>query len=616
MDSFEIAEDYYTLVETHSVVLNTEVLLQLFSLYIKTGKREQAIDTIKKAVHLNPDYPDVTDMARALFEDYKDWGSAIELAVNEAIRTESLTWFTVLEEYAERGLIVNVEPNYLNEVILTLYNIDKFRFESFLTVLWESYKQSELYFRWLKEINELLLNIDLANSYKWKQLPNLFEETYFELISGKFLIKDFSALIQDHFSNWLKVSYISDPLVSSTAVIAWNKTFPTELDASLVSEAEFLLEKTNNDQDIRENGLMLLESIQNWAKEEDQFIELSEYINLLMGEQNIEEGSNSTILHIIKKSIEFLFEKRVEVENSIIDTIKLNEESIAKLKGIHHHLIDVEEEKVQVIKKSFRIIKDKLRQELMIKIPELLRSCSDMVNEDSNFRNVHNALNEEMNNRMKNYMEETAFINFRESVIRWIADCEGEFKDSQTNLDEIIESYNYISTKEEIVLDCDFKVLDDWRRDLDRMTRGVIYFEEATIMTRNTPSQMLLKSTGLLFGTLSKNKEQIVNKYIQFIERADYSDTAQFIINPLIQQLEFFEKTIERDISLFFKTPFDVLNQTIEEVNVDSDEYNEALSYMRGNPEIHTDPLTLFTLNLCQYELMNAKDELFPKVIE
>src|SRR5690606_4489010 len=156
---------------------------------IQQGQLEKSVDTIKNAVTLNPDYPNVTEIAKTYFEDIKDWDSAVELAVNEAIRTESLSWFEILEGYARQGFTSNMEPNYFNEVLATLLQIDKYRFESLTEGLWISYKQSDFYIQWLEVINQLLLNYGMEASYTCKKLPALFEESYFYLISGEFLIK-------------------------------------------------------------------------------------------------------------------------------------------------------------------------------------------------------------------------------------------------------------------------------------------------------------------------------------------------------------------------------------------------------------------------------------------
>lgn len=613
MELLENAEDFYKAVETSSAVLKTEVLLQLFSLYIKLGKLEKAVDSIKKAVNLNPDYPYVTEMAQAFFEDYKDWGNAVELAVNEAIRTKSLSWFAVLEGYVEQGLTVKIEPHYFNETLMTLFHIDTLRFESLSTALWNSYKQSDFYFLWLNEINHLLLNNNTESSYIWKRLPNLFKETYFELISGKFLIRDISELIQSHLTNWMKISSVSDILICSSAILAWNEIFPSHLDASLVSEAENLLTNSGGYENGIQDGIQLLESIKKWAEKEGLLNEFSLFINPMLEEYNIEEGSPSKIRNFMKKAIEFLIEKRVEMEKAIFDKINWNEELLAKLNGIHHQLSDMEEEKERVIKYSFSKIKNDLRQNMMIKIPELLQNCSDMVNEDSDFGKLHVDLNEEMNRQIANYMENTALLDYKNAIHGWIVDCEGEFMGSQTFLDEMSESFNILYGEEKIALDCDFKVLDDWRRDMDRISRGIVHLEEANIMLRYTPSQLLLKSAGKLLGTISKSKEKLHIIYKNFIESGDYSQISQLIINPFMQQLALFEQSIERDISMFFGAPIGVLDRMSEEAQGDIEKHKNSLNTMRENPEIYRDPLTLFELKLRQYELMNTIDELIPE---
>ncbi|WP_243355260.1 tetratricopeptide repeat protein [Bacillus litorisediminis] len=611
MDLLAIAEDYYRSVNTDSVILQTEVLLQLFSLNIKLGKREKAVEFIKNAVNLNPDYSGVTDLARTFFEECKDWGNAVELAVNEAIRTESLSWFKVLEEYVERKITVNMEPNYFKEALRTLSSLDQFRFESLAALLWNSYKQTNLFFLWLREINDLLLEVDLETNYIWKKLPDLYKETYFELISGKFLIRDFSDLIPNHLMNWMKVSSPSNSLISSSAVLAWREVFPTDLDASLVGQAKNLLNMASHYEMGIEDGLRLYESIKNWAEKEGMLV--GEHFDSLIREFKVEELSTSKILSIIRKVIEFLLEKRVEMEKALIDKIQWNEELLARLNGIHHQLSDMEEEKAQAITKSFRNIKDEFSQTLMIKIPELLRNCSDLVKEDSDFGKIHIEINEEMNKRIADYMEETAIHHFHDAIQGWVSECEDALKDSQTFLNEMSESINKLYREEKITLDCDFKVLDDWRRDINRLTRGIVHLDNANIIMRSTPSQLVLKSVGKLLGQLSKNKEKLQNIYKNFIQSTDYSQTVQSIINPFIQQLELFEMSIARDINMFYKSPFEALNKAIMEADDHIARNKDSLNKIRKNPEIYRDPITLFELRLRQYELMNSAGESISK---
>lgn len=613
MDLLAIAEDYYKSVDSKSIILKTEVLLQLFSLNKDLGKLEKAVDSIKHAVYVNPDYDGVTEIARMFFEDYQDWGNAVELAMNEAIRTGLPDWYSVLEDYVEQGHTVKTEPAYFTEALRTLYNLDPFRFESFVTIMWNRYKQTNMYFLWLKEINHLLMNVDLETSYIWKKLPHLYKESYFELISGEFLIRDFSELIQNHLTIWMNVSSGTDSSVSSSAVLAWNEMFPKQLDDSLVSKAGQLLTVSSHYQTCMEDGIQLYQSIKKWAEKEGLLLDEQPDLNiheLMVEEQTPKEQLTFKILYMIKKSIEFLIGNRVELENSMIDQIQWNEELFAKLKGIHHQLSDIEVEKAQAIKESFSDIKNEFRQNLMLNIPELLRNCSEIVTEKSDFGKIHVELNEEMNKRIANYMEEVAMRHFDDTIQNWIKDCEGELKGSQAFLDEMSGSLNNLYGEEKVTLDCDFKVLDDWRRDVNRITRGTVHFEKANIMLRYTPSQLLLKSLGRLIGPLSINNEKLLIKYKNYIENADYHQTVQLMIQPFLQQLELFEKSIARDLNMFFATPFETLNRTSLEVDEEIINHKDYLNNMRENPEIYRDPLTLFELKLRQYELMNNAAEL------
>src|SRR4051812_48963663 len=82
------AEDIYKSISTEDLTLHTEVALQLFSLYMQRSNNELASKVIKETIDLNPDYPNVTKLARAFFEESLDWSSAIELATKEAIRLD------------------------------------------------------------------------------------------------------------------------------------------------------------------------------------------------------------------------------------------------------------------------------------------------------------------------------------------------------------------------------------------------------------------------------------------------------------------------------------------------------------------------------------------------
>ncbi len=811
MNLLAIAEDYYNAVETDSEVLKTEVLLQLFSLYIQLGKHAKAVESIKHAVDINPDYPDVTDVARVFFEDQQDWDNAVELAVNEAIRTESLSWFMTLEEYVENGHTVKIKPNYFREVLMTLSNIDLNRFESLATALWNSYKQTDLYFPWLEEINDLMLNIESGPSCVWSKLSNQFRGTYFELINGTFLIREFSYLIPSHLTNWMKVSTASDAAIASSAVLAWSEMYSSDMEASIINKAETLLSRSAYDQKGIEDGFKLFKSIMKWAgsegllldkrfewivhelqnlnqyhlmitgtetsgkasfvnmlldeevseepanatilykdadnakihaitneeertiaehnefkeatKDEQTFIsckmpvpflnenkltlidtpqtdgnhylyvadsllfvlnadsnltgneldmavqikeqapelpihfllcntdrntdsqevmertekiisridayfpkakaftystygegnnqinEFSAFTRSIMGGHSLEQERASKILYYIRKSIKYLLLKREEVENSLIDNIKWNEEIVTKLKGAQHQLSDLEENTVQVIKKSYSKIIEEWKQDLTIKIPELVQQSSEVIKEDSDFAKIHIVLNDEINKRINHYIEETVLPDLYIELQEWMENSERELNDSQEYLGEMSESFNHLYGEDKIYFECDRRVLDDWHRDINRMTRGNIQLTKANFLNNATISQFLWKSAGKLVGALSKNKETLHEKYKQYMEGKDYSKTSEVLIDEFMQQFEIFGKSLERDIKIFFTDPYDELDAVLAETYDEIEKNKDILSEMQQKPEVYRNPITLFELRLRQYEWMFATRE-------
>ncbi|MGV3488575.1 MAG: GTP-binding protein, partial [Tuberibacillus sp.] len=341
----------------------------------------------------------------------------------------------------------------------------------------------------------------------------------------------------------------------------------------------------------------------------DRKNELSAFARSIMEGYKIEQERPSKMLHFIKMTIKSLLEKRVEMEKTILDRMEWNEALASKLTGALNQLSDIEEQKVQVIQDSLGKILGELRRDLRNTIPEILRGCSELVQDNSDIGKIHVEINDEMNRRVARFIEDTALPNFRGAVQMWIQDCEAEFEDTQNYFDELSDSFNAFYGEERMVLNGDFKVLEDWRRDVDRMTRGSIRLEKTNILLRSTPSQLLLKGAGKLFGAVSKNNEMLHNKYKQFIESKDYTPIAESISDQFMQQFEIFERSLERDIKMFFANPIEVLNKSLEEAQLHAAESRVDLGNIRKNPEIYRDPLAMFELRLHQFGWMSLAGE-------
>jgi GTP-binding protein EngB required for normal cell division len=314
-----------------------------------------------------------------------------------------------------------------------------------------------------------------------------------------------------------------------------------------------------------------------------------------------EDDRIEKILIFIRKLIRYLLDKRVEMENSLAESIKWNEEIVTKLNGAIHQLTDLKKEKARIITRTFRKVLEGIRSDLSENIPKILRDCSDLIQEDSDFRKIHLELNDEMNRRVHAYVNDKILPELYRSLQEWILTANDELNHCQSFLDEISDGFNAMYGEERLKLNCDFKVLDDWQRDADRMTSSV-QIEKVNIFLRRTPYQILLKSAGRLFGAFQQNNAMLYNKYKQFVENQDYLDVTESIMNKLLLQFELFEKSLERDISIFFRNPFSVLNQSVEETKKEINEKEEELEKMRSNPETYRDPLTLFEVKLRQYE--------------
>lgn len=813
------AEDIYTALEVDDPTLRAEVALKLFSLYVHRGKVNEAVTTIKKAVQTNPDYPNVTSIARDFFETQEDWSNAVELAVNEAKRTGSLEWFDILLSYIEMGVTKAFAPNYFTQVLVNLYHIDVKKFEQLVSAFWNSWRNENTYLTWMNEVNHLLLNLDLNRDDNWSELSKLHKETYISLIAGGYLIKELQDYVPVLLTNWMRLADNKNIVPAAASVLAWNELFPASLAVNIVEEAEQLISVTSFDMDELEECLKLFEAIMTWAEsnemgnnnrvrwivekivdfdtqhllvtglcgsgkstfintilgedlqdsptssvvmfshgqveeifeindeecrklsgfsdfrermgrlrnalnsiiefnypnnflkeqkfalmdtpglngnqhdhyevfkylqaadsilfvldanepltnkeraiinqiqeqapdlpihfiiskmdvfedEQDalrifeetkeaihsswpdaqvmpfssqydrnqQIGDLKEFLKLCKNTRNIEDKRLAKLLYYIRTTIAGLLQKRIDIENQLIETVRWNEEMHMKLNGGLNQLKDTEIHKSRMITKMFAEIKESVEVELIENVPKILRACAELIKEDSNFSTIHLDLNKEMNNRIQDYLEEQVMPTFYRSMQEWIEQCQEELGQSQEFLYELGDGFNQMYGEEYVKLDCDFKVLDDWRRDIDRMTSH-FQLETVNILLRRTPSQILLKSAGKLFGALSQNKSMLFNKYKSFVENEDYYEIAKTVSRQFFQPFELFEKSFERDIHLFFKNPLNQLNRCLEEAQSEIELNQEKLKELNANPELFRDPLTLFEVRLRQFEWMTV----------
>ncbi|MCM3569762.1 dynamin family protein [Neobacillus mesonae] len=813
------AEDIYTAIQTEESTLNAEVALKLFTLYIQTGRLDAAVSIIKKIIVQQPDYPNLTTIAREFFEEHEDWGNAVELAVNESKRTESIEWFDILLGYVQKGVTKTFAPNYYSQALAILFYQNKEKFEQLISTFWNSSKQEDSYFTWVNEINHLLLNLDLKRGDHWTVLSKLHKDAYFDLIDGKYFIKQLSEYVPDLLTNWLCLADEDHVVLASAAVLSWNELFPASLSVTIVEEAEKVISSTevelneqkecmslfhsilewaekhemgennrlkwiaeqltdvdtyhflltglsgsgkstfiNNlfDEDLqdsptstvvmfknaeeqeineitdaettkleefadfqermdrmrnaqesiiefkqpnaflKENGLAILDTpglkgghqdryevLKNFhvadtilfvvdanapvnekekgilsqiqelapdipihfilskmdtiANEHDairifqetktaihdyipdanvfafstqydrsqQLNELKEFIQSVKQTRNMKDKRLAKCLYYIRTMLSSFLQKRIDVENQLIEAVRWNEEMHTKLNGAVNQMHDTVAHKTEALAKSYRTIKKSIQDEITATVPKLLHGCSELIKEDSNFSSIHLELNDEMNRRMQEFLDDKMMPKYFQLLQNWIETCKDEFGQSQEYLNELADGFNSMFGEERLALSCDFKVLEDWHRDTERMTSG-FHLEKVNILLRRTPSQFLLKSAGKLFGAITQNKAMLHNKYKTFVENEDYTEIAEMVSRQFFQPFELFEKSLERDVTMFFKSPLGVLTQAVAEASAEIQKNQTMLDQMNTNPEMFRDPLTLFEVRLRQFEWMTV----------
>ncbi|RFU69008.1 GTP-binding protein [Peribacillus saganii] len=338
----------------------------------------------------------------------------------------------------------------------------------------------------------------------------------------------------------------------------------------------------------------------------EQLGDFSQFLNTVFVSRDRKSSRTDQLLYFIRAIVSELFQRRIDAENNLTNLIEWNEQVSTKLNGAIHQVEDLEKEKAKSIKAGFAESKEEVKYDITSKIPEILRGCTELVKEDSDFRNIHVELNKEMNERIQDYVRGTALPKLYRSLQNWIEASSDEFKHSQQFLWDMAEGFNNLFGEQRITLDCDFKVLDDWRRDADRMTNG-IHMEEMNILLRHTPSQLLLKGAGKLLGVLPQNNSMLYNSYKKFLENEDYQEQAISFTTKFLRQFEMFEKAIERDVAMFFRNPAQELERTLQQSGEKITEGKAALHEMNINPESYKDPLTLFEVRLRQFEWMNVQ---------
>ncbi|MGG3571353.1 hypothetical protein ABES25_14640 [Bacillus gobiensis] len=296
-----------------------------------------------------------------------------------------------------------------------------------------------------------------------------------------------------------------------------------------------------------------------------------------------------------------IIKKKEDTENEYLDLINWNKDILSRLEGFIYHYNDREAESIQEITSSYKGLIDETEKQMKEKIPEIIRKSTTHMNEKSDFRKIHIELNKKMNEGIQAYLQDELLPSLTLSLEEWLNQAKATLSDSQVYLNEMSDTFNSLYGKEKLKLACDFRIFEDWKRDLGRMT-GRAQIEQENILLRSKPAQLFLKGAGKLLGGLSNQKSVLYNQYKKYIENESYEEVANSITRKFLLQFDLFKQALEHDINLFYQNPYQEITETIDETKNNIETSQNALDTIRANPEQYTDPLTLFDLKRTQYE--------------
>lgn len=610
LDLKETAEEIYRSISTDSETLNAETALQLFGIYISENRNEEANDTIKQLLATNRDYPNVAELAWAFFDKQKDWESAIQLSVNESMQTKSNKWFERLNHYIQKGHGTVFEPAYYIPLLTIMAEVNLPFFEKVTVHLSKMYLGDSSYLNWLTELNELILANKNIRSGHLDQLPALYDKAYQHLISGEFTMKEVGDIIPQVLTAWQAMADEATVYRVSTAILSWNELFPQTILEHHVELAKASIEQSTTDIYVMDEVVSLFQTLKTWAGSQDidlsNFIsdeQLKELTQLDKEHDDLNENTDA-LLTLTRNSIEYIIEQQGHVESHLESEIEQSEDLFARVNGSINQLKDIEEEQIKLITEGYQKIKEEIEADLLTTVPKLIKESIKSIKDDSDFRNIHLELNTEMNDRIQSYLNNTVLAIYENSLHDWISFSESELRKSQERLQEWSEGFNEFLGEERIVLQCDFQILADWKRDADRLTTS-IQIDSENILLKRTPSQVILKSAGKLLGVLPKNNAVLAKSYRNFIENESFFETAASIAKKFFRPFELLENSIARDIQIFFRNPHYKLKEIVKELEEKIEWTKQQLDKMKTDPESFQDPLIFAKAKLRQYEWMN-----------
>ncbi|MFC4735064.1 hypothetical protein ACFO4L_00580 [Bacillus daqingensis] len=629
----EEAKSKYLSVKTEDSVLRSETALQLLSIYAEEKDQAKVYEYLELALDIDPDYPGVSDLARTIYEDYKDWNKAVDLAVKEGARTNDLSWYRHLHGYITSGYTASFSPEYFDLPAKDLAEKDHRLFQDVMGALTTVYRGTDQFIYWVAAMNGIFASIELTRRPDWEQMAALHHDVYLDLTNGAFMESEMEPVMPELLRHWEMLSDGQNAVLAVAAQAAWEEIYP-EKESVLTSPLD---EETEHASLAVEEMLRLLESMASWVEAEeldpsgtteplredlaaipglstmmDQRDGLTfdrvKWLEAIRTDSDRAERTAAELARAAKRLLDRLEAQQRSVENSLEQDIQFYEEMLGRFKGLRNTLTDTRSEKQQSIVGTYQKMKQMQKEQFESNVPSLIKASEDVLeDEEKPVKNLHEDLNAAMNTRLRAFVDDELFPIFRRSLQGWLKNTEQELQESQLYLDENNESLNSMIGQEKMQLQLDFALLEDWRRDLTRMINRTELPEE-NIMGRLEPKQIMLRNVGKFFGEMQQSKSFLLQQYKRILENDDFQDTAESLSYKLFFEFDLFEKAIRADVDSAFTDVILHIEQIMEEYETALAETRTELQRLHEHPEYFYDPLKIFSMRHRQCERLIGQD--------
>lgn len=628
------AKEKYLSVNTEESVLKSEVALQLLSIFAEEKNNDKVYEYLTEALSIDPDYPGVSELARTIYEDNKDWNKAVDLVVKEGERTRDITWYEHLLRYVKSGHTLGFTPEYFEKPARHVVEENQYLFQELMASWTASYRDTDNYLYWIGTMNAIFATIELTRHPDWETMAGLHHDIYLDLTDGGYLEQEMEPVMPELLRHWEMLSNGPSAVLAVAAQAAWEEVFP-EKESVLMSPAGY---STQNSSLAVEEMLRLLESVVAWIESEE--LDPAETTELLREElatvpelgalldqkesltfdrvkwlESIRtnelqaEKMAQRLSDAIRNLLSRLIQQQRTVENGYEDSIQFYEEMLSRFKALNIALEETRVEKQQNIIETYQTMKQMQKEQFESNVPSMIKATEDVLeDEEKSAKLLHEELNTAMNTRLRIYVDEELFPVFRKSLQQWLRNTENEMQETQDYLNDMNESLNGMIGEEKMKLQLDFELLHDWKRDLTRMINRTELPEE-NIMSRLEPKQVLLRNVGKYFGDMQQSKSFLLQQYRRYLENDDFQDVAENLSYKLFFEFELFERAIRADVDAAFTDIIGHVDDVIAEYQQGLEVTKDELAKLQQHPEYFYDPLKIFDMRHKQCErLLGTND--------